>query len=202
MIGRGRTKRGTVTETRDWRQMWEHVGRRLEETTGAPVETWKERIAEAAPPDEASLRRWLDERGVTGYGQSLLVMERFGYPEFLVASADELIDGQYADRQHLRPVLERVLAEVAVRYESAAVQARKTYVALETPRRQFAVVKPTTRTRVDLGLRLDGHEPGGLLLAARRLANETINVRIALAAPDDLDEAALAWLDRAWERST
>ena len=40
--------------------------------------------------DEAALRAWLNERGVTGYGQSLLVMERFGYPDFLRADADEL----------------------------------------------------------------------------------------------------------------
>lgn len=35
---------------------------------------------------------------MTGYARSLLVMERFGYPDFLRASGDELIDGQYADR--------------------------------------------------------------------------------------------------------
>jgi hypothetical protein len=28
----------------------------------------------------------------------LLVMERFGYPEYLLASADALLAGQYADR--------------------------------------------------------------------------------------------------------
>jgi hypothetical protein len=28
----------------------------------------------------------------------VLVMERFGYPDYLLAAADELIDGQYADR--------------------------------------------------------------------------------------------------------
>jgi hypothetical protein len=29
---------------------------------------------------------------VTGYAQQLLVMERFGYPDFLTVTADELID--------------------------------------------------------------------------------------------------------------
>lgn len=191
-----------MTQARDWRQMWDEVARRLEAQTGTSVDTWNARVAEAAPPDEAALRRWLEERGVTGYGQSLLIMERFGYPDFLVASADELIDGQYADRAHLRPVLERVLAEVAVRHPAATVQARKTFVGLETPRRQFAVVKASTRTRVDLGLRLDGHEPEGRLLAARRVANDTINVRIALERPDDVDGEVLDWLDLAWTRNS
>jgi len=86
---------------------------------------------------------------VTGYAQSLLVMERFGYPDFLVASADELIDGQYKDRPQLRPILDAILAATAGLGE-VVIQARKTFVSLVTPRRTFARVQATTRNRVDL----------------------------------------------------
>ena len=47
--------------------------------------------------DESTLRAWLNDQGVTGYPQMLLVMERLGYPDYLEATADELIDRQYAD---------------------------------------------------------------------------------------------------------
>jgi len=124
-------------------------------------------------------------------------MERFGYPDFLLASADELLDGQYTDREGLRPILERVLAAGAGLGE-LHVQIRKTYVALVSGRRTFAVVKPTTRTRVDLGLRLDGQGPAGRLEAAKRLGNDTINVRIGLEAPGDVDDEVLDWLARAY----
>ena len=36
--------------------------------------------------------------------------DRPGDPDFLTVEAQELIDGQYADRPHLRPVLDAVLA--------------------------------------------------------------------------------------------
>lgn len=49
---------------------------------------------------------------MTGYPAMLLVMERFGYPDYLIASVDELIEGQYADRPALRPILDAVLARV------------------------------------------------------------------------------------------
>jgi hypothetical protein len=39
------------------------------------------------------------------------------------------------------------------------VPARKTIVSLVSPRRTFAVVRATTKGRVDLGLRLDDAEP-------------------------------------------
>ena len=81
------------------------------------------------------------------------------------ASADELIAGQYIDRPHLRPVLDAVLTALPA-LGPATVQARKTCVSLVTPRRVFAVIQATTKSRVDLGLRLDHERPGGRLLAA------------------------------------
>jgi hypothetical protein len=66
--------------------------------TGEDVAAWNRRVAEAGLDDEQALRAWLAEHGVTGYAQALLVWERFGYPDFLTADADELISGQYTDR--------------------------------------------------------------------------------------------------------
>ncbi len=173
----------------------------LRRRTGAGVQEWNTRVAATGIDNEPDLRRWLAERDVTGYGQMLLVMERFGYPDFLTADADDLVDGQYADRPALRPVLDRVLA-LAPALGQVTVQARKTYVGLQTPRRQFAVVKATTRTRVDLGVRLDGVGPGGRLEPAGRLANETINLRVALHRADDVDDEVTEILARAYAANT
>jgi hypothetical protein len=190
-----------MPEPRTWQGMWAKYAARLEEQTGDTVAAWSARIRAEAPADEAALRSWLDQHGVTGYPQMLLVMEHFGWPDFLQKTDAELINGQYADREHLRPVLDAILEAVLVRHPDAEVVGRKGYVPLHTPRRQFAVVKPTTKSRVDLGLRLDGEEPHGRLLVAKGLANETINVRIPLTSVDDVDDEVAAWIDQAWERN-
>src|SRR6266851_4600374 len=106
-----------------------------------------------------------------------------GYPDFLPAGADELIAGQYADRLHLRPILDAVLAAVPA-LGPVTVQARKTIVSLVSPRRTFAVVRATTKDRVDLGLRLDDAEPGGRLRSAKNIGGGGATVRIALARPE------------------
>ena len=106
-------------------------------------------------------------------------MERFGYPDFMRATADELIDGQYQDRPHLRPILDAVITAVQT-LGPVNFQARKGYVSLLTPKRTFAVVKASTKQRVDIGLRLDGEAPTGRLLDAASLGNETINLRLPL----------------------
>ena len=183
---------------RTWQQMRESIADSLLNRTGHDLAWWVARVeGEAGLSDEASLRTWLTGQGVTGYPQMLLVMERFGYPDYLLASADELIDGQYRDREHLRPILDATVA-VAQGFGPVEVQARKTYTTLLTPRRTFSAVKPTTRSRVDLVLRLEGTAPGGRLLDARGAAGGGLNLRIPLASVDDLDDEAVDLLHRAY----
>jgi hypothetical protein len=128
----------------------------------------------------------------------MLVMEQFGYPDFLLASADELIDGQYEDRPELRSIFEAVI-DAAAGLGEVVVQARKTYVSLVSPRRTFARVQPTTRNRVDLGLRIDGQKPLGRLKASK--IHETMKLQISLASRDDLDTEVLEWLQRAYDQN-
>lgn len=194
----GDTRPATTRAPLTWREMRDRTIRILVERTGEGVEEWNRRVAESDPPDERALRAWLTERGVTGYPQGLLVMERFGYPEFLLASADELIGGQYQDRPALRPILDAILAAVQA-LGPVSVQARKTYVSLVSPRRTFAVVKASTRQGVDLGLRIDGQAPEGRLQDGSHLGNSSTNLRIGLASPEDLDDEALAALRRAYQ---
>ena len=125
----------------------------------------------------------------------------YGYPEFLLADAEDLIARQYADRPHLRAVFDAVLAALPALPGPVTVQARGTLVSLASPRRTFAVLKPTTKSRVDLGLRLDSlKQPEGRLLPARDIGQAT--VRIALATPADVDDEVRNWLATAYEENT
>jgi Domain of unknown function (DUF5655) len=190
-----RTSSGAAT--RDWRRNREMWLRTLQKQTGEGVDAWKRRIGRQSIRDESDLRAWLTHQGVTGYAQSLLVMERFGYPDFVLATADELIARQYADRAHLRLVYDAVV-EAATQCGDVVIQARKTFVSLVTPRRTFARVQPTTRTRVDLGLRLD-ERPSGRLQRSR--IHETMPLQVSLSSPDEVDAQVQDWLHRAYAQN-
>ena len=187
-----------MAQTRDWKEMKDMSARLLEERTGENLDTWNQRIKGEALNDEKSLRAWLTLQGVTGYAQSLLVMERFGYPEFFLASADELIDGQYADRPHLRPIFDLII-DAAAGLGEVVIQARKTYVSLVTPRRTFARIQ-ATKDRLQLGLRLEGQAPGGRLEPSK--IHESMRLQISLAAPDEVDSELLGWLQRAYDQNS
>jgi hypothetical protein len=187
-----------MQEVRDWQQnkaMWIRV---LEESTGETVEAWNRRIQREGFREEQSLRTRLAQQGVTGYAQTLLVMERFGYPDFITASADQLIDGQYADRPHLRPIFDTIIHAASALGE-ISIQARKTYVSLVSPRRTFARVPPTTKTRLDLALRLAGQQPGGRLRPST--IHATMKLQISLTSVDEVDAEVLSWLRQAYEEN-
>ena len=123
-------------------------------------------------------------------------------PGILSPEAVQLIDGQYADRPHLRPILDAVLAAIPS-LGAVTVEARKTLVSLVTPRRTFAIVQATTKNRVDLGLRLEGPgapKPGARLQSARNLGPST--VRVPLTEPAEFDDEARGWLRLAYEQNT
>jgi uncharacterized protein YccT (UPF0319 family) len=188
-----------VEKMRDWshfRDMWVRV---LEKQTGKDLSYWNARVGKEKFADTRSLETWLAKQNVTGYAQQLLVMERFGYPDFLTASADKLIEAQYADRRRLRPIYDAIIAAVRNLGEFV-VQARKGYVSLVTPRRTFARVQATTKNRVDLGLRIDGQKPGGRLQPSR--IHETMELQISFTARDEVDAEALGWLKKAYDQNS
>jgi len=122
-------------------------------------------------------------------------------PDLMTAESGELIDGQYADRPQLRPILDAVLA-VLPALGPVTVQARKTIVSLVTPRRTFAVVRATTKDRVDLGLRLDDAKPGGRLQSAKNIGSGGATVRVALRRPKDVDDEVRDLMRRAYDENT
>jgi Domain of unknown function (DUF5655) len=187
-----------MAQTRDWHGMKDMSARLLKERTGENVAAWNQRITKEGFTNEQQLRAWLTAQGVTGYAQSLLVMERFGYPDFLLASANALIQGQYADRPQLRPIFDAII-DAAAGLGEVVVQTRKTYVSLVSPRRTFARVQPTTKQRVDLGLRLEGLEPGGRLQPSK--IHETMPLQISLTTSDDVDSEVLGWLQQAYDQN-
>ena len=186
-----------MTTTRDWsrnKEIWIGV---LEKQTGEGLEAWKAKMRRHTFRDEQQLRSWLSRRNVTGYAQQLLVMERFGYPDFILATADELIDRQYADAPELRAVYDAIV-KAATSCGDLTIQARKTFVSLVSPRRTFARIQ-RAKARVNLGLRLDGQRPVGRLVPSN--IHDTMRLQIAVADVAQVDAELHDWLKRAYAQN-
>ena len=73
---------------------------------------------------------------------------------------------------------------------------KKTSVSLRRSK-QFGLIEPATKTRVDIGINLKGDVPTERLLAAGGMC--THNVRVSDVA--QVDDELIAWLREAYERA-
>lgn len=178
---------------RDWHAMREQIRQQLLRQTGADLDVWNRRVRATGIDDADRLKSWLTKQGVVGYPRMLLGMERFGYPEFMEATADELIDAQYRGKPELRAIYDQIIRTVGA-LPGVEVQARKTYVSLIGPKRTFARVQTVGKGAVALALRLD-REPGGGLVASK--VHDSMPVQLTLRSPQELDARALQWVRRA-----
>jgi hypothetical protein len=186
-----------MSEIRSWQPMVDTNAARLLRTTGRTPAEWATAAREAGITGRDELSHWLKDQGVTGYNLMSVDWEVFGLPEFFLRSADELYDGQYADRPLLKPIADRLLLWAA-ETPGTVIQMRKTYVSLQTSRRKFAQVTPTTRTAVDLFFRLAVPDLPGLEPVR---TSDPFAWRIRLRREEDVDDAVLRALSAALEDS-
>lgn len=189
-----------------WQTMVDSNQELLLRKTGHGVAFWAERARTAGMKNDAELRAWMrDEHGVTGYAQYAVSWELFGYPEFMLRGADELLDGQYANHPQLRPIADALLVWASAT-DGVEIQMRKGYVSLHSPRRKFAQVTRTTNTAVDVALRLDtaglGAAAAGRLEPLKARPGDPFNRRVRLTSVNQVDEEVFDLLARALDQNT
>lgn len=111
-----------------------------------------------------------------------------------------LLDQMYAGpKRSLLKIHDRVV-DLAKGLEGVKMTTCKTYVALAR-NRQFAVIQPTTKDRVDLGLAMGKAPARGRLKAAKSVGSGRITHAIALHQPKDVDREVAGLLRRAYDQA-
>jgi hypothetical protein len=184
-----------------WQSMVDSNKALLLRKTGKDTAYWVEKARAAGIGNDGELRTWMREGfGVTGYAQYAVSWEMFGYPEFMLRDADELIDGQYENHPHLRLIADALLAWASAT-DGVEIQMRKGYVSLHGARRKFAQITRTTNTAVDVTLRLDAPAEGRIETVKTR-ADDPFTRRLRLTSADQVDDGLLDILAVALEQNS
>jgi predicted transport protein len=178
-------------------EMREAILRNVPAKTGREVDHWVALVRRSGLEKHMQKVALLKGHGVGHSTASVLVQLADG-DAFEDAPEAGLVALQYAGaRAALRPVYDAVRATVLSLGDDVLVQARRDYVAFSR-RRQFAVARPSTRARVDLGLRLGHVAPVGRLQVGRNLGGGMIDRRVELTDPADVDGEVRSWLAQAY----
>ena len=168
----------------------------LPEKTGKTLEQWLKLLSGEAFEKHGEIVKWLkSEHGVThGFANLIAHRHRDGGGD----QEPDLVAAQYAGaKADLKPIYEHIVAVVSDFGDDVEISPKKTYVSLRRSK-QFALVQPSTKTRVDLGLKLPDEKPGERLEASGSF-NAMVSHRVRLEDESDVDTEVVEWLKRAYE---
>lgn len=169
----------------------------LKEKTGKDLAAWL-KIAEASASEKHGqlVKLLKSEHSVTHGFANLIAHEHFSAGK--ASSEEDLVAAQYSGaKEPLRPIYEALIATATKLGKDMEISPKKTYVSLRR-KKQFAIIQPSTKTRVDLGLNMKG-EPTTERLEASGSFNAMVSHRVRLSSTDDVDTDIKTWLAKAFE---
>ena len=110
---------------------------------------------------------------------------------------EDLVAAQYTGAKEPMKALYDKILKIVGKFGEVEISPKKAYVSLRRAK-QFAIVQPTTATRLDVGLNLKGVEPGERLEVSGSF-NSMVTHRVRVGSAKEIDAELTAWLKQAYE---
>jgi hypothetical protein len=173
--------------------------RNIEEKTGAPIRSWVERIASQGLVKHGQMVAWLKTEHGFSHSHANHVAKQATEAASPRSEEDPVAHLFEGGKEALRPIYEALAdlmrgfgADVELAPKKANVSVRR--------RKQFALLQPSTKTRLDVGLILKNREAAGRLEASGSF-NAMFTHRVKLSAIGDIDAEIKAWLKEAYDEA-
>ena len=179
----------------------------MKKKTGRSLEEWLKLVNQKGPAGEKERAVWLKkEHGIgTNYAtwiaqRSLGKGEGIGNAEEYLQHAKDNVEKMFAGpKQHLRIIYDEILKYALTMGPDIRVSPCATIVPIYR-KHVIAQIKPTTRTRIDLGLALKNAKvPKRLINTGGFEKKDRISHRIELGKPEDFDSEAKRWMKVAYD---
>jgi len=182
-------------------EMLESMVANLKEKTGKALPQWLKITKASRFTKHGELVKFLkSEHGVTHGFANLIAQRTFAGADGAAPAGDDLVEQQYAGaKADLRPIYDALIVGVKKFGKDVEIAPKKTYVSVRR-NKQFAIIQPSTKTRVDVGINLKGIKPAGRLEASGSF-NAMVSHRVPLSDRKEVDGELLAWLRDAYAAS-
>ena len=168
----------------------------MPEKTGKSLEEWLKILAKENFAKHGEAVKFLKQtHGVShGFANTIVVLSRDkGEP------AEDLVANQYKGKEGLMPIYEKLIETVKGFGPEVVITPKKTSVSL-IRKKQFALIKPATKTRIDLGLKLRGRDPEGRLGNSGPFGTMCTH-RVKLEQAEEVDQELVDWLKEAFDEA-
>ena len=168
----------------------------MPDKTGKKLEEWIEILTKKNFEKHSLAVKFLkSEHGVPhGFANTIVTLSKEKNEP-----SEDLVSNQYSGKESLKPLYEKLISIVETYGSDIVITPKKGSVSL-IRKNQFALIKPATKTRIDLGLKLKGIEIQGRLEGSGPFGAMCTH-RIQLQNMTDIDSEVIKWLSAAYEKS-
>jgi len=179
----------------------------MKKKTGRTLEEWLQLTNEEGPTGEKDRRDWLKDEHGLGSNYAMWIASRSvgknegdeNADQYLQHAQDNVEKMFSGPKEHLRPIYDDILKYARTLGSDIRVSPCSTIVPIYR-KHVIAQIKPTTRTRIDLGLALKNAKvPKRLINTGGFEKKDRITHRIELSAPKDFDAEAKRWIKIAYD---
>jgi predicted transport protein len=168
----------------------------LQKNTGKSLEDWKKIALGAGFQKHGELVNYLKTEHGLGHGFANFIVHKANATD--AGSADDksqLIENQYKGKENLWPFYEVLMAEILKVGDDIEVAPKNSSVSLRR-KKQFCLLEPKTKTRLEVGLNMKGVEPAGKLEGCPPGGMCTHKIKVEKA--EDIDAEVFEWIRKAY----
>ncbi len=172
----------------------------IEKSSGKNLDEWITIINKSGKENHGELVNFLKEKHGFTHGNANTVVHYARQSHAgAVENTDDLIVEQYKGKENLKPWYEKIMSEVKNFGNDMEVAPKKAYVSLRR-KKQFAIIQPSTRERLDIGLNIKGVNPSGNVVAAGSW-NSMCTHRIKVEDGNMITKDLINWIRQAYEQA-
>lgn len=172
----------------------------IEKNTGKKFEEWMTIVNKSGFTKHGELVSFLKEKHGFTHGNANVVVHFAKQSHAGAAeSSDDLIADQYKGKENLKPWYDKIMSEVNKFGADVEVSPKKAYVSLRR-KKQFAIIQPSVKTRLDVGLNIKGVSPSGNVEAAGSW-NSMCTHRIKIEDEKMINKDLINWIKKAYEQA-
>ncbi len=169
----------------------------LLEKTGKPLEHWVKVVQQSKIEKHKEIIEFLKTNHGLTYGFANFIALKSKKSDAASIDNDDLLTNQYAGKETLQPIYNKLVSEIKKFSKELTITPKKDSVSF-IRKKQFVLIKPATKTRIDLGLKLTGKP------ITKRLENSgpfgaMCTHRVQITSVAEVDKELLVWLKEAYE---
>jgi len=171
----------------------------LREKTGKSLNHWIKVVKATKLEKHKEIIDFLKEEHSFTHGYANFVSLKARQADAGSIDDTTLLENQYKGKESLKPIYEKLVGRIVKFGKDITITPKKDSVSL-IRKRQFALIKPATKTRIDLGLKLK-NKPEEARLGNPGPFGTMCTHRVQITAEEEVDDEVIDWLKEAYHKA-